>query len=167
VSALSVHITSTVNCNIITILSSNLLFLLHNVSVLSTLCPPPTLGTFVLRSRPRLQPQHYRCYRVWTTSSRSIRISDTLAWFLQGLQLPGPSAHDLFCSAVQDLTNATKTLFDKESTVGALHPTGQVINTLTGALQELSAIYPKHTSPSKDINTSHAAPQAEHDQRVS
>ena len=51
---------------------------------------------------------HYRCYRVWTTSSRSIRISDTLAWFLQGLQLPGPSAHDLFRSAVQDLTNAIK-----------------------------------------------------------
>ena len=109
---------------------------------------------------------HYRCYRVWTTSSRSIRIFDTLAWFLQGLQLPRPLAHDMFCSAVEDLTIATKTLFDENNIAGALHPTGQVINTLTSAVQQLSEMYPKHTRPSTETNTSHAAPHAENDQRV-
>ena len=99
---------------------------------------------------------HYRCYRVWTTSSRSIRISDTLAWFLQGLQLPGPSAHDLFCSAVHDLTNVTKNLFDNKTISGGSHHTGKVIN--TDALQQLSEMYPRLNNTSPDTATTHAEP---------
>lgn len=79
---------------------------------------------------------HYRCNRVWTTNSRSIHISDTLAWFLQRLQMPGPSAHDFFCTAVHDLTKATKKLFVNKTINGAPHPTGQLINTLTGTLTQ-------------------------------
>ena len=109
---------------------------------------------------------HYRCYRVWTTSSRSIRISDTLAWFLKGLQLPGPSAHDLFCTAVHDLTNATKSLLTNKTADGVSHPTGQVINTLTDALQQLSAMYPQCTNALIQTTTVDVDPHPEQEKRV-
>lgn len=37
---------------------------------------------------------HYRCYRVWATATKSIRITDTIAWFLQHMTccvLPSPT----------------------------------------------------------------------------
>ena len=113
-----------------------------------------------------LGPAHsqYRCYRVWTTSTRSIRVSDTLAWFLKGLQLPEPSAHDLYCTAVYDLTNATKSLI--RTTDGVLHPTGQVMNTLTDALQQLYVMYPQCTNAIIQTNTANVDPHPEQEQRV-
>ena len=111
-------------------------------------------------------PSHYRCYRVWTTNSRSIRISDTLAWFLQRLQMPGPSAHDFFCTAVHDLTEATKKLFVNKTINGAAHPTGQLINTLTDTLTQLAAMYPQHITPLIDTGTTTAKAHPEREQRV-
>jgi Reverse transcriptase (RNA-dependent DNA polymerase) len=43
--------------------------------------------------------KHYRSYRVWASTSKTTRISDTLAWFPHGLTLPGPSPHDTLLTA--------------------------------------------------------------------
>jgi hypothetical protein len=43
---------------------------------------------------------------VWATSTNSIRVTDTVAWFLDNLQLPLPSRHDLLIAATLDLRNA-------------------------------------------------------------
>lgn len=110
---------------------------------------------------------HYRCYRVWATNTRSIRITDTVAWFLQGLQLPGPSAHDLFCTAVADLTHAINQLFSTTDTNAPLHPTGHLLITLTDTLRQLASMYPRYdNTASAEIETEiSVAPQAQ-EQRV-
>lgn len=85
---------------------------------------------------------YYRCYRVWATATKSIRITNTIAWFLQGLQIPGPSAHDLLRAAITDLTQAVRLFYESPISDTPLHPTGLVLNTLKDALQQLSDLYP-------------------------
>lgn len=72
---------------------------------------------------------HYRCHRVWATATRSIRVTDTIAWFFQGLQLPSPLAHGLLCAVLSDLTEAVQNLHTPESSVST-HPTGNILHTL-------------------------------------
>ena len=88
---------------------------------------------------------HYRCYRVWATATRSIRVTDTIAWFLQGLQLPSPSAHDLLCAAIADLTHAVQELNLPDSNAPS-HPSGHVLNTLTATLRQLADMYSTTTT---------------------
>ena len=52
--------------------------------------------------------RHYRCYHVWATSTHSLRITDTVAWFLDNIQPPLPSTHDLLLAAIHDLSSAVK-----------------------------------------------------------
>ena len=33
--------------------------------------------------------QHHRCFRLWSVTSKQTRISDTVAWFLDKIELPG------------------------------------------------------------------------------
>lgn len=102
---------------------------------------------------------HYRCYRVWATATKSIRITDTIAWFLQGLQIPGPSAHDLLRAAITDLTQAVRLFYESPISDTPLHPTGLVLNTLTDALQQLSDMYPlKNTRNAPSFETAALIP---------
>ena len=50
--------------------------------------------------------QHYRSYRVWSSTTKAIRITDTVAWFPHGLTVPGYSAHDTLLTAVGALRSA-------------------------------------------------------------
>lgn len=93
---------------------------------------------------------HYRCYRVWANATRSIRVTDTIAWFLQGLQLPSPSAHDLLCATLSDLTQAVQNLHTPESEAST-DPTGNVLHTLTSTLKQLADMY--SNTVIKDIST--------------
>ena len=79
-------------------------------------------------------PKHYRCYRVWVTDTQTILITDTVAWYLHGLQLPGPTPSDMFLAVLTDLTKAVNTLTASPREQQPLHPTGQLINTLTDTL---------------------------------
>ena len=54
--------------------------------------------------------KHYQCFTVWSTATNAVRITDTLAWFLDNLQLPSPSVHDLLLAAIHDLTTAIHTV---------------------------------------------------------
>lgn len=46
--------------------------------------------------------QHHRCYRVWSVNSKQTRITDTVARFLENIELPGATAHDLLLAAIRD-----------------------------------------------------------------
>ena len=47
--------------------------------------------------------QHYRSYRVWSSTTKAIRITDTVAWFPHSLTVPRYSAHDTLLIAVDAL----------------------------------------------------------------
>jgi hypothetical protein len=78
--------------------------------------------------------EHYRCYTVYITKTRSNRIVKTVKFFPQKFTLPFPSSHDLATQATSDLTQAL------------LHPQPagpfcQVGNEQTIALKRLASIF--------------------------
>lgn len=83
--------------------------------------------------------QHYRSYRVWSSTSKATRISDTLAWFPSGFTVPGPSPHDNLLAAA---TTLKKTLTEFNSLPTQLRTNSQpgvsviesVITDLAGTL---------------------------------
>jgi hypothetical protein len=50
--------------------------------------------------------EHYRCYTVYITKTRSNRIVETVDFFPQKITLPFPSSQDLATQATSDLTHA-------------------------------------------------------------
>jgi hypothetical protein len=50
--------------------------------------------------------EHYRCYTVYITKTRSNIILETIDFFPQKITLPFPSSHDLATQAAADLTHA-------------------------------------------------------------
>jgi hypothetical protein len=78
--------------------------------------------------------EHYRCYTVYITKTRSNRIVETVEFFPQTFILPFPSSQDLATQATSDLTHAL------------LHPQPagpfcQVGNEQTIALKQLASIF--------------------------
>lgn len=106
--------------------------------------------------------KHYRCFTVWSSATNAVRINDTLAWFLDNLQLPSPSVHDLLIAAIHDLTTAIHTITRAHP---AFHHHRQLINipSITQQLLDVAALY----KPTPDIpaNKDAHTPDAEQ-QRV-
>jgi hypothetical protein len=50
--------------------------------------------------------EHYRCYTVYITKTRSNRIVETVEFFPHKLELPFPSSSELATQAAADLTHA-------------------------------------------------------------
>ena len=90
--------------------------------------------------------KHYRCFTVWSSSTNAVRITDTLAWFLDNLQLPDPSVHDLLIAAIHDLTTTLQTI---TSTHPAFHHRRQLSNipTITQQLLDIAALYNPTSAP--------------------
>ena len=42
--------------------------------------------------------------------SKQTRITDTVAWFLENMEVPGATAHDLFLAAIRDFTTSLQAL---------------------------------------------------------
>ena len=84
--------------------------------------------------------KHYRCLTVWSSVTNSVRITDTLAWFLDNLQLPSPSVHDLLLAAIHDLTTALHTVTRAHPD---FHHQRQLSNipTITQQLLDIAALY--------------------------
>ena len=94
-----------------------------------------------------------------------MRITDTLAWFLDNLQLRDPSVHDLFLAAIHDLTTALHTI---TSAHPALHHHRQLSNipTITQQLLDIASLYsPNSNIPTLPIDAVDYAPDAT-EQRV-
>ena len=51
--------------------------------------------------------QHYRCFQAWATSSQSVRITDTFAWFPVDFTMPNLSPLN-HATAVTDLATALR-----------------------------------------------------------
>jgi hypothetical protein len=50
--------------------------------------------------------QHYRSYRVWVTSTQSVRISDSLDWFPKDVVMPGASPIEQLTATMHDMRSA-------------------------------------------------------------
>ena len=96
--------------------------------------------------------KHYRCYRVWVTTSASVRIADTLAWHPHGYQWDVPTPVDMLVECSNMLTAALKNLATTDPHV-ATH--GQPLQVITedirSNLEALRHLY-------------QLAPAAEHDE---
>jgi hypothetical protein len=67
---------------------------------------PQVRGTWAPHASPGLYlgpaMNHYRCYRVWMRTTRSERITDTLAWLPSKLRMPVPLPADRVYRAAQN-----------------------------------------------------------------
>jgi hypothetical protein len=93
--------------------------------------------------------EHYRCYTVYITKTRSHRIVETVEFFPQKIILPFPSSHDLATQAAADLTHAL--LHPKPA-----GPFCQVGDEQTIALRRLTSIFVSAKPPNA---TNSLAPQ--------
>jgi hypothetical protein len=78
--------------------------------------------------------EHFRCYTVCITKTRSNRIVETVEFFPEKFTLPCPSSHDLATEAAADLTHAL--LYPQPA-----GPFCQVGNKQTIALKRLASIF--------------------------
>ena len=83
---------------------------------------------------------HYRCYRVWSRTTRAERITDTLAWIPTDIPLPVPSAAERLYLAATTLTEAL--LEPADATITNLLPA-----TATHALHTLATIFADYVQP--------------------
>lgn len=51
---------------------------------------------------------HYRCFRVYSSTTNRVRVSDTLAWFPEPFKLPGSSSTELVLAAVNNLAEVLR-----------------------------------------------------------
>ena len=63
--------------------------------------------------------EHYRSYRVWTTSTQAIRISNSLDWFPQDVKMPGASTAEQLTAAMRDLQQILTTYTARDGTAAA------------------------------------------------
>ena len=89
---------------------------------------------------------HYRCWRVWCTSTESERITDTIAWFPAPIKMPGSSSSERLTAAITDLSTALQFLALSPNSTEYKHAA-----TATAALNELVHMYqPTDNSASPD-----------------
>lgn len=95
--------------------------------------------------------QHYRCYTVWATPTSSIRVTDTVAWFLEHHKFPVPSPHDLLIAAIHDVRTAISNVTNTHPTL--IH-TGQLtaLPSLTDQLLDVADSYRPSSAPISPIN---------------
>jgi hypothetical protein len=48
----------------------------------------------------------YRCYKIYTPSTRATRISDTIVWFPEEIPTPGASSTDIIAQSLKDIAAA-------------------------------------------------------------
>ena len=94
---------------------------------------------------------HYRCYRVFANSTKSNRVSDTLAWFPALVHMPGSSPADLIHSALLDLTHALK-LYRQLPAIGHSGTPLALDETISAGLRDATNLFndvrvPPHTIP--------------------
>jgi hypothetical protein len=54
--------------------------------------------------RPALES--YRCYKIYTPSTRATRILDTVVWFPEQIPMPGASSTDIIAQSLKDIAAA-------------------------------------------------------------
>jgi hypothetical protein len=81
---------------------------------------------------------HYRCWRAWIKSTRSVRVSDTMAWFPARVKMPGASPIDMLSAAVKDVSVALTRVADNEAVSQHRQPYDTLQATAVSALQDIA-----------------------------
>jgi hypothetical protein len=84
--------------------------------------------------------KHYRCWHCYMPATRSVRITDTIAWLPVAFTMPGHSPLDAMTAAVADLSTALRTLSTDESTLLRDAPAGPT-STLSATIQLLRDMF--------------------------
>jgi hypothetical protein len=82
-------------------------------------------------------PQHYRCYRVWSTETSAERIVDTLTWMPTQVRMPIASTNDILLAAADEIIAALQT-----PSLPTLLPSDAIARRDT--LQRLSTMFANH-----------------------
>ena len=90
---------------------------------------------------------HYRCYRVWTTATSSLRTTDTIAWHPHGYNWEEYSPLELVKETAEALTSALHHLADSDTTMAAhRQPLHSITHELTTQFRALPKVYEMPTS---------------------
>jgi hypothetical protein len=106
---------------------------------------PDSRGTWAAHGSPGfyLGPavSHYRCYHVWASTTKSTRVSDTIAWFPEHVSIPTISDKDIFLAAISDLTSSISKYAKTSSSSKSNSPIITALNSLTTNLLDIISIY--------------------------
>ena len=86
---------------------------------------------------------NYRCYDIYTPSTKAVRTSDTVVWFPEEIPLPGASSTDIIARSLQEILKALQNP-SPEAPIGALEPTQ------LEALKQLMEVFKSTLTPHPD-----------------
>jgi hypothetical protein len=89
--------------------------------------------------------QHYRCWRMYITSTRATRISDTVAWLPDPYCMPGHSPLEVLTAATSDLASAIQHITTSDAALLRQAHNPVTEGNLTAAVQLLRDLYTKPT----------------------
>jgi hypothetical protein len=108
---------------------------------------------------------HHRCFRVYCTSTRAIRISASLAWFPVAFKMPGSSLGELLHASIAALAEVMHTISTSNSlTALARQPFAQHKNDAIASLHALANLFTTNNAqPTTNPHTTPPLAQAQHD----
>jgi hypothetical protein len=92
---------------------------------------------------------HYRCYNVFVTKTKHMRVAETLSWHPHIVTMPGPTRDDMLLAAIQDLTVAVDAHLDTPT-----HPSTE--------LQPFSVIREQMSENLRKLNSIFSEPHSSH-----
>ena len=132
--------------------------LIHDKPTVRTSWAPHGVPGFYLG--PALQ--HYRSYRVWSTTTNNVRVTDTVAWFPHAFTMHGPTSHDMLIRTIDNLQSA---LLKFSTTLPALRhaaqPTSLLINSIAANLHDIANMHLPTTLPLVPPPDSEPAPPSD------
>ena len=115
--------------------------------------------------------QHYRCYHVFLALTNSTRITDTLSWHPERIELPGSSPVELLTAALSDVTSSLTSLAQSPLPALAASQTPTlraVVDLLCPQLRALNTLFlPPPPGLSHPSSSSDSEPNTRGEQRVS
>jgi hypothetical protein len=96
--------------------------------------------------------EHYRCYRCYVISTASIRVTDTVAWHPEKLQMPGTSPLDALSAAINDLSVALQHFTDNPTLSAQRQPIDTLTKSISQQLRDLGAMF-QQQEQSREIDT--------------
>jgi hypothetical protein len=100
--------------------------------------------------------ESYRCYKIYTPSTRATRISDTVVWFPEQIPMPGANSTKIIAQSLQDIA-AALTNPSPNAPLCPLQP--NQINTLTQLIQ----IFDVNPAPANEPAVPRVAEEEEED----
>ena len=97
--------------------------------------------------------QHYRCFSVWSVSTQSVRVTDTLAWIFDKVILPNVGPHDTVIAAIKDLATVISTLATSHPATAHLRQLHDPPHTMLNDLKAFVESFCSHTTSSADQTT--------------